>query len=97
MWAREQDEELRELWTSGVSIRLISTRLHCSYSQVCNKARALNLPGRYQRHIIGSPNDSLYLNQEANKRNISVRSLRNKVLHTAIRARLIDAILDDGA
>lgn len=92
-WDEEQSRRLTALWGTSMTQSEIAKRLGFSCSYISVQAEALGLP---PRSMTTSAQEQAYLLKEANKRNLTPRVLGEMILATVARARLVDAVLDDG-
>jgi hypothetical protein len=91
-WNDETDKKLCALWATTMTQTAIARELGFSAAFVCMQAEALGLP---PRSATNSAELRSYLFAEAAKRGLTPRTLREKIIATVAKARLVGAVLDD--
>lgn len=92
MWSTQRDDRLKTLWGSDAKIEDIAVELGCAPATISYRVRRLALP---PRHDSSDAIDRDYVRQEADRRGISVPTLRMRIMRAVIKSKLINAVLDD--
>jgi hypothetical protein len=91
-WDDETDRKLCAMWATTMTQAAIARELGFSAAFVCQQAGQLGLPARSG---MKSAEEREYLFSEANKRGVTPRVLREKIVATVLRSRIVGAVLDD--
>jgi hypothetical protein len=62
-WTSQDDESLRNLWRTGVSVKCIQERLGFSRRQVMTKRKKLNLGARWHKVPLHTNRTSIYFTE----------------------------------
>ena len=91
-WTDECDRKLCALWCTTMTQTEIARRLGFSSAFVCLQAEALGLPPRSGTK---SAEERTYLFEQAAKRGLTPRVLREKIINAVLHDRIVGAVLDD--